>query len=88
MGNKSLLAFSVLLVARLACADDWPQWLGPERDGVWRETGIVDQFPQDGLEVKWRKRVGLGYSGPAVADGKVYVMDFVKRSGDIDNREL
>src|SRR5881394_2047840 len=56
-------------------ADDWPQWLGPERDGIWRETGIVKEFPADGPKVRWRVPVGAGYTGPAVANGRVYVMD-------------
>jgi outer membrane protein assembly factor BamB len=58
-----------------AVADDWPQWLGPRRDAVWRETGILDKFPADGLPVRWRVPVGGGFSGPAVAGGRVYVMD-------------
>lgn len=66
-------------------ADDWPQWLGPNRDSVWREEGIVEQFPDDGLQVKWRTPVGLGYGGPAVADGRVYVMDYQKRAGELGN---
>jgi outer membrane protein assembly factor BamB len=66
-------------------ADDWPQWLGPHRDSVWREDGIVEAFPEDGLQVKWRTAVALGYSGPAVAGGKVFVMDYVKQSGKETN---
>ena len=56
-------------------ADDWPQWLGPQRDAVWRETGIVEKFPESGLKFRWRNPLGAGYSGPAVAKGRVYVMD-------------
>ncbi len=56
-------------------ADDWPQWLGPQRDSVWRETGIVSSFPAGGPPVVWRTEIGAGYSGPAVAQGRVYVMD-------------
>ncbi len=56
-------------------ADDWPQWLGPERDSVWRETGIVSSFPAGGPPVVWRTAIGSGYSGPAVALGRVYVLD-------------
>ena len=56
-------------------ADDWPQWLGPQRDGVWRETGVVEKFPTNGLAVQWRSPIGSGYTGPAVARGRVYVMD-------------
>ena len=56
-------------------ADDWPQWLGPQRDAVWRETGIVEKFPKDGLKYRWRVPIGGGYAGPAVAHGRVYVTD-------------
>jgi outer membrane protein assembly factor BamB len=55
--------------------DDWPQWRGPTRDGVWREAGIVEEFAGDRLEVLWRQPIGSGYCGPTVADGRVYVMD-------------
>jgi len=56
-------------------AEDWPQWLGTQRDGVWREGGIRRSFPTNGLPVKWRAPVGAGYSGPAVAAGRVYLTD-------------
>ena len=56
-------------------ADDWPQWLGPQRDAVWRETGIVEKFPADGLRYRWRVPIGGGFAGPAVAKGRVYVAD-------------
>src|SRR5262249_61327564 len=58
-----------------ARADDWPQWLGPQRDGVWRETGLLDKFPAAGPKVLWRVPVGKGYTGPAVVGDRVYVMD-------------
>jgi outer membrane protein assembly factor BamB len=56
-------------------ADDWPQWRGPMRDGRWRETGILESIPAGGLPVRWRARIGYGYSGPAVAQGRVFVTD-------------
>jgi outer membrane protein assembly factor BamB len=49
--------------------------MGPRRDGVWRETGIVEKFPESGPRVKWRAEIGGGFSGPAVANGRVYVTD-------------
>src|SRR5262249_43247390 len=58
-----------------ARADDWPQWLGPQRDGVWRGTGILERFPEKGVKVRWRTPVGMGYSGPAVAGGRVFLTD-------------
>jgi outer membrane protein assembly factor BamB len=67
----------VLVLSVPVRADDWPQWLGPQRDGVWRETGIVDKFPEGGIKPLWSVKIAGGYSGPAVADGRVYVTDFV-----------
>jgi outer membrane protein assembly factor BamB len=58
-----------------ALADDWPQWRGPDRDGVWKETGLLEKFPSDPIPVKWRAPVSSGYCGPTVASGRVYVMD-------------
>jgi outer membrane protein assembly factor BamB len=71
------LIFGIAIVAQ---ADDWPQYLGPKRDGVWRETGIVDKLPKE-PKYLWRKEVGQGYAGPAVADGRVFVTDLVLNSG-------
>ncbi|NIP85626.1 MAG: PQQ-binding-like beta-propeller repeat protein [Planctomycetales bacterium] len=66
-------------------ADDWPQWLGPQRDSVWREPGVRDRFPPAGLPIKWRVPVALGYAGPAVAAGRVFVMDYLVEEGQIQN---
>jgi outer membrane protein assembly factor BamB len=57
--------------------DDWPQWMGPQRDNVWRESGIVESFPAGGPKVLWRTPIAGGYSGPAVAAGRVYITDYV-----------
>jgi outer membrane protein assembly factor BamB len=66
----------------VARADDWPQWLGPKRDGVWREAGVVETFPPGGPMVVWKVPIGVGYTGPAVAAGKVYVLDFLPGDGE------
>lgn len=70
---KTLLIFSIF--NSVTSADDWPQWLGPERDGVWRETGIVEEFPPQGPSVRWRTPIDRGFSGPAVANGRVVITD-------------
>jgi outer membrane protein assembly factor BamB len=70
-----IASLGLLLSGASLHADDWPQWLGPERDSVWRETGILERFPEGGPKVRWRTKIGAGYSGPAVAGGRVYVMD-------------
>ncbi|PYJ87518.1 MAG: pyrrolo-quinoline quinone [Verrucomicrobia bacterium] len=76
---KACLLRHALTLAAFAAsslrADDWPQWLGPQRDGVWREIGILEKFPAEGPKVRWRAPIGAGYTGPAVANGRVYVMD-------------
>jgi outer membrane protein assembly factor BamB len=56
-------------------AADWPQWRGPDRDGVWKETGIMKSFPAGGLIIPWRVPVGRGWSSPVVSHGRVYVTD-------------
>ena len=68
---------ALLASAPAAVADDWPQWLGPKRDGVWRETGLLGDFPAGGPRVRWRAAVAGGYAGPAVAGGRVFVTDWV-----------
>lgn len=65
-----LLAGCVALLA-----DDWPQWMGPQRDGVWRERGVVERFPEGGPRVLWRTAIGAGYSGPVVAGDRVFLTD-------------
>lgn len=57
---------------------DWPQWRGAQRDGVWRETGILEKFAGPTIPLRWSVQVGAGYSGPTVAAGRVYLMDYVK----------
>jgi outer membrane protein assembly factor BamB len=56
-------------------ADDWPQWRGPNRDGVWRTVDLPDRLPADGLSPRWKQPIGGGYGGIAVASGRVYVLD-------------
>jgi outer membrane protein assembly factor BamB len=72
----------LVAVAIVMRADDWPEIRGKGRLGVWNETGIVDKFPETGLKVLWRTPVKGGYSGPAVADGRVFLMDLAERSGN------
>src|SRR5262249_17330410 len=46
---------------------------------VWRETDVLETFPEGGPKVLWRKPISWGYTGPAVADGRVFVMDFITK---------
>ena len=72
----TFVAAGVVFGATHAQADDWPQWRGAGRLAVWSETGIVDRFPDSGLKVAWRTPVRSGFAGPAVADGRVFVLDW------------
>jgi outer membrane protein assembly factor BamB len=74
---KIQLIYLMLATLTVARADDWPQWMGPERDNVWRESGIIKRFPDGGPKVLWRSQVGSGYAGPAVAGGRVFLSDYV-----------
>jgi outer membrane protein assembly factor BamB len=67
----------MLLSGAATRADDWPQWRGPGRDGVWRETGIVTTFPAAELKPRWTAKIGPGYSGPTVAGERVFLTDRV-----------
>jgi len=67
-------------------ADDWPQWRGPSRDGVWKEIGLVQELPPGQLPYAWETEIGPGYSGPTVAEGRVYVMDRNPKNRDATER--
>jgi outer membrane protein assembly factor BamB len=73
-------ALTILLIAGAVVvqAEDWPEWRGKGRAGVWRETGIIEKFPASGLPVLWRTPIKAGYAGPAVADGRVFVTDYTE----------
>ncbi len=81
----SVLTLALTATSAASRADDWPQWMGPQRDGIWRETDTVTSIPADGLPVRWRATVRGGYSGPAVADGRVYITDYVRQEGELSN---
>ncbi len=61
-------------------AEDWPEWRGKGRNGIWTESGILDKFPEKGLTAVWRTPIHGGFAGPAVAAGRVFVTDFKRSS--------
>src|SRR3954462_415869 len=65
----------LLLVAANGRAEDWPQWRGPNRDGISKETGLLKEWPKSGPKLVWQiKDLGGGYSTPAIAGGRIYLM--------------
>jgi outer membrane protein assembly factor BamB len=67
----STLALWCCTLPGQAVAADWPQFLGPQRDGHSSETGLLGTWPNQGPPVVWEKSIGAGFAGPAVADGKL-----------------
>ncbi len=59
----------------LASAEDWPQWRGSKRDGVWHEPGLPEKILAQRPARRWSHAIGGGYGGIAVAAGRVYLMD-------------
>ncbi|WP_340114625.1 PQQ-binding-like beta-propeller repeat protein [Maribellus mangrovi] len=77
---KRVLIFLIFSIASsLVIAQDWPDWRGAKRDAVWNESGILNEFESDTIPIKWSVTIGPGYSGPTVANGKVYVSDRIEK---------
>jgi outer membrane protein assembly factor BamB len=70
---KQCLSAALVLVASALFATDWPQWRGPDRDGVSAEK-VSATWPAEGPKVLWRASVGTGFSSISVSEGRVYTM--------------
>ena len=69
------LALGLVGQAMAQTAALWPQWRGPNRDGISKETGLLKQWPADGPPLVWKAAgAGRGYSSFSIADGKMYTM--------------
>ena len=86
MNTHHIIASILILAAGpglIAEAADWPQWRGPDRSDVSRETGLLKSWPEGGPERAWLyENAGAGYAGISVAGGKAYTM------GTRDGREI
>ena len=77
-----LLTLSTFVLSTFAA--DWPQWRGPNRDGVSTETGILDEWPEGGPKLLWKATgVGAGFSSVSVANGRIYTMGDGKESSKV-----
>jgi len=77
-----ICVFSLTILAYSASAEDWPQYLGPTRNSISPQKGILRSWPEKGPEVLWTAAVGRGFGGPVVKDGKVYLLDRDDKVGD------
>src|SRR5512136_260920 len=76
------IAAILVLSAACAFAADWPGYFGPKRDSTSTEKGILRSWPKEGPKVLWTVPIGIGYGGPAVSGGKVYLLDRDDKAGD------
>ena len=77
MTFRALAITAVLLVAFAlpSAASDWPQWQGPNRDNVSKETGLLKSWPKDGPKLLWTyEKTGSGFSGPAIVGDRLYIL--------------
>ena len=71
MSRRVTIAIAAVVLAAAHLSADWPQFLGPDRNGTYRGTPIVTSFPASGPKVVWSKKVGQGLAGPAVVGKRV-----------------
>ncbi|HVS39380.1 MAG TPA: PQQ-binding-like beta-propeller repeat protein [Gemmataceae bacterium] len=70
-----LVALGVGALSIAGSAADWPQWRGPQRDGISKETGLLPEWPKDGPKLLWQvKDVGDGFSTPSVVGDRIYAL--------------
>jgi outer membrane protein assembly factor BamB len=79
--RQALMLAAVALTAGAGQADDWPQWHGPNRDGISKETGWLATWPAEGPKRLWQAEVGTGYGTVSVSKGRLYVL------GNTDNTD-
>lgn len=81
--KKTVAFIAFALLGTMLCgAQDWPQYQGPSRDGHSPETGLMRSWPAEGPEVLWSVDIGIGFGGPVIKDGKVYLLDRNDEVGD------
>jgi hypothetical protein len=81
--HLTLALMFVLITSWVCLAIDWPQYLGPGRNAISTETGIKRSWDNGVPDVLWTFPLGQGFGGPAVNDGKIYVLDRIGNEQDI-----
>ena len=88
-GRKVILATVLAVSAALvlaggsAWAEDWPGFMGPNGDGAVTKAGLARTWSAGGPKVLWTVDIGPGFGGPAVAGGKIYLLDRISRQSDV-----
>ncbi|MEM1354467.1 MAG: PQQ-binding-like beta-propeller repeat protein [Planctomycetota bacterium] len=81
--TAALPGLAVAFLTLPILADDWPQHLGIQQDATSAETGLLDAWPANGPPELWRHDVGVGFAGPAIVDGQVFLNDRVQGEADV-----
>ena len=79
-----VLGSTMIAIAVGAAAEDWPQFLGPGRNGVYRGPALADTWGAQGPKVVWRKSVGQGFSGPVVVQGHLILFHRIGNQEVVD----
>jgi len=82
MKTKVMLIAAIVTLTTGSTLADWPQYLGPDRNAISPEKGLLRSWPENGPEVLWTVSVGIGFGGSVVKDGKVYLLDRDDKVGD------
>jgi outer membrane protein assembly factor BamB len=85
MKNNRMYIMAAIMLTGITnvYSQDWPQFLGPDRNSTSSQKGILRSWPRNGPEVLWTANVGRGYGGPVIKDGKAYLLDRDDKKGDI-----
>ena len=83
LAKPAIGTLALALMLSCAVADDWPQYLGPTRNSISPQKGLLRAWPEKGPEVLWTTPVGRGFGGPVIKDGKVYLLDRDDKVGDM-----
>ena len=82
MKTKVMLIAAIVTITAGSSWADWPQYLGPDRNSISPEKGLLRSWPEEGPKALWTVTVGRGYGGPVIKDGKVYLLDRDDKVGD------
>jgi len=79
----------VLGIASSTSGADWPQWRGPNRDGISSETGWLGNWPAAGPKILWKKEIGRGFATISVSNGRAYTMgNTAKSKSDANQKDV
>jgi outer membrane protein assembly factor BamB len=82
MKSKVMLIAAIVMIVSGSVSADWPQYLGPNRNSTSDQKGLLRSWSENGPEVLWTVSVGIGFGGPVIKDGKVYLLDRDNKVGD------